>query len=258
MEHDDLTGQPDTPRCEWCGIPLTGVRRGSTYCSRAHKNTARRARKRQREQVDTLRDRYPLADVSLTELDDRRREHRAARDPGEDLHEFSDYGELPGDQDGSYPVSDYDHGGQADDQTARVHALLRQDAARRVPRRPWAALKQAYSANPGVELADITEERAERHQAQQSAVKARLRSSTTQPQDRHNPVTRDAVATRANGSRRLNRVYATADPRPPAQRQEFAFEAEQVTGSFYRGGRAQGQQSRHSGYAWNMDDGFRY
>ena len=70
-----------------------------------------------------------------------------------------------------------DDGGQ-DEQDARAHAMIEADAARRVPRRPWTALKVAYSRNPGVELADITEERAERHQAQQGAVKARLGAST--------------------------------------------------------------------------------
>ncbi|MGH3275470.1 MAG: hypothetical protein ACRDNZ_14255 [Streptosporangiaceae bacterium] len=80
MEDDDLVEQPDTARCEWCSAPLIGVRRGSAYCSRAHKNSARRARKRSREQVDTLRGRYPLADASLSEQYERAREARATRD----------------------------------------------------------------------------------------------------------------------------------------------------------------------------------
>ena len=150
-----------------------------------------------------------------------------------------------------------DNGGQ-DEQDARAHAMIEADAARRIPRRPWTALKMAYSRNPGVELADITEERAERHQAQQSAVKARLRAAPGQVEDRFNEHTRDAVATRAIGSRRLNKARATADPWPVAQRQSFSFEAEQATWDAYRGGRARGQQSRHAAYGWNMDDGFTY
>ena len=55
---------------------------------------------------------------------------------------------------------------------------------------------QVYSRNPGVELADITEERAERYRAQQKAVKARLRAAPGQVEDRFNPVTDPAVATR--------------------------------------------------------------
>jgi hypothetical protein len=182
--------------------------------------------------------------ASLSEQYDRAREHQAARDPGDDLRQYSDFGQVPGDGE--------------DEQTARVNAMLAADAARRVPRRSWASLKRAYSQNPGVELADTTQERTDRHQAQQRAVKARLRSSTMQPQDRHNDMTRDAVATRADVSRRLNKARATADPRPVAQRQSFSFEAEQATWDAYRGGRARGQQSRHAAYGWNMDDGFRY
>jgi hypothetical protein len=246
MEHDGFTEQLDVPRCGWCDKPLTGIRRGSSYCSRAHKNSARRARKRSREQVDTLRSRYPLADASLTELDDRAREHQAASHPGE----------VPADHGNSYSVND--DGSQADEQTVRVRALLREDAARRVPRQPWAALKRAYSRNPGVELTDITQERAEQHQAQQRAVKGRLRSSTMQPQDRFNDVTNDAVATRANTSRRLNKVRVTSDPLPASQRQSFTFVAGQATWDAYRGGRARGQRARHADYAWQMDDGFRY
>jgi hypothetical protein len=118
------------------------------------------------------------------------------------------------------------------------------------------ALKRSYARNPGVELADITQERAERHQAQQRAVKARLRSSTMQPQDRFNPVTDDAVAIRSTESRRLNKARATADPRPVAQRQSYSFEAEQATWDAYRGGRASGQRARHAEYQWSMDDGW--
>ena len=230
-----------------------GSRADQQFCSQGCRLRAFRQRRR----LDKLRSSHPetataLADeMSLTEKYDRAREAKAASDPGDDLREFSDYGELPGDQ-------DYDDGGQADEQTARVRAMIRADAARRVPRRPWTALRQAYSRNPGVELPDITRERTGRHQAEQRAVKARLRSSTMQPQDRHNPVTRDAVATRATTSRRLNQARRAADPRPVSQRQEFSFEAEQATWDAYRGGRAPGQRARHADHAWRMDDGFRF
>ena len=234
----------DDRTCDYCGKPLPPDARGNQrYCGRTHKRQARRQAKRAEEIQERLVTMSPpYADISLTELDDRRREHQAAQDPGEDLREFSDYG-LPGD---------------GDEQDTRVHKMLAADEARRAPRRPWSALKMVYARNPGVELARITSERAERHQGQQNAVKARLRSSTMQPQDRHNPVTHDAVATRATTSRRLNKARAIADPRPVAQRQSFSFEAEQATWDVYRGGRARGQQSRHAAYGWNMDDGFTY
>ena len=219
-------------------------RSDQTFCSQGCRLRAFRQRRR----LDKLRSNSPetaqvLADeMSLTEQYEPVREHRAAQDPGDGLRQYSDYGQVPGDLD--------------DEQTARVHAMLEADEARRVPRRPWSALRRAYAANPGVELADITQERTERHQAQQRAVKARSRAAPGQVQDPHNDQTRDAVAQRAASSRKLNKVYATADPRPPAQRQEFAFDAEQAQGSFYRGGRARGQQSRHADYQWNMRDGW--
>jgi hypothetical protein len=245
----------DDRTCDYCGKPLSLDARGNQrYCGRTHKRQARRQAKRREEMHASLVTAAPLyADMSLSELDDRRREHRAAEDPGDGVAEYADWGQLPEDT----SVSGYGDGGQ-DEQDVRVHKMLRTDAARRVPRRPWAALRRSYAANPGVEAADITQERTERHQAQQNSVRVRLRTAPGQVQDRHNPVTDDAVATRANGSRRLNKARATADPRPVAQRQSFSFEAEQATWDTYRGGRARGQQSRHSGYAWNMDDGFRH
>ena len=95
--------------------------------------------------------------------------------------------------------------------------------------------------------------------ASKNIIKTRLRSSTMQPQDRHNPVTHDARRYPGDyGSRRLNKARATADPRPVAERQSFSFEAEQATWDAYRGGRARGQPSRHAAYGWNMDDGFTY
>ena len=94
--------------------------------------------------------------------------------------------------------------------------MLREDAGRRVPRRPWAAFKRAYSQNPGVELADITRERTDRYRTEQAAIKARLRANPRQPQDAFNPVTRATVATRAGESQRLNHATATADRHRPS------------------------------------------
>ncbi len=236
---DDYT---PTPRCAnlACGSPFLPDQDGQKYCSAR----CREAMKKRRQRFRLRRGTH--AGEQLVPPGTGVPKHWADLEAGRvdpDLIEHTDT---------------YDARGQADDQTARVHALLRQDAARRVPRRPWGALKQVYSRNPGVELADITEERAERYRAQQKAVKARLRAAPGQVEDRFNPVTDPAVATRANGSRRLNKASATADPRPVAQRQSFSFEAEQATWDAYRGGRARGQQSRHAAYGWNMDDGFRY
>lgn len=228
-----------------CGKPIPSrKRRDARWCSRSCENKARRAA--------TMLG-IPLADfamsgellpeeATLTEQYERGREHRAAQDPGEDLREFSDFGMIPGD---------------GDEQTTRFNQMIEADAARRVPRRPWAALRRMYAANPGIELPDITSERVERYRAEQAAIKARHKANPGQPQDRHNPVTRATVATRATESRRLNKHYSTSDPRPPAQRQAYSWdEAEQATWDAYRGGRARGQQSRHADVAWSMRDGW--
>ena len=61
--------------------------------------------------------------MSLTEKYDRAREAKAASDPGNDNVSSATTASSPGDQ-------DYDDGGQADEQTARVRAMIRADAAR--------------------------------------------------------------------------------------------------------------------------------
>lgn len=248
----------DDRTCDYCGTPLPpGARRNQRYCGPTHKRQARRqARRREEMQARLVTSSPPYADMSLSELDARRREHQASLDPGDDLRQFSDYGMLPGDDeqdDDPYPHNVYR---DDDEQTARFRKLLREDEDGRVPRRSWTALKRVYARNPGIELRAVSQERVERHQAQQAAVQRRLRSSPMQPQDPFNEVTAEAVATRATASRQMNKAKATADPRPPAQRQSFAFEAEQAQGSFYRGGRAPGQESRHAAYQWNMTDGW--
>ena len=195
---DDYT---PTPRCAnpACGSPFLPEQNGQKYCSTRCRETARK--RRQRFRLRRGRDAGELIVPPGTTV--------TSDVGGEPAHLVDiEAGRVDPDL-----AEHTDDGGQ-DEQDARAHAMIEADAARRVPRRPWTALKMAYSRNPGVELADITEERAERHQAEQRAVKARLRSSTMQPQDRHNPVTHDAVATRATTSRRLTRARATADPGP--------------------------------------------
>ena len=240
---DDYT---PTPRCAnpACRQPFLPSQPSHTYCSaRCREATKKR---RQRFRLRRGKDAGELIVPPGTTV--------TSDDGGEPAH-WSDI--EAGRVDPDLAGHTDDDGGQ-DEQDARAHAMIEADAARRIPRRPWTALKMAYSRNPGIELADITEERAELHQAQQSAVKARLRAAPGQVEDRFNEHTRDAVATGASTSRRLNKAKATADPRPVAQRQSFSFEAEQATWDAYRGGRARGQQSRHIDYAWNMDDGFRF
>ena len=86
----------DARTCDYCGKPLPpDARANQRYCSRTHKRQARRQAKRREELHERLVTTYPpYADMSLSELDDRRREHQAAQDPGDGLREFSDYGQL--------------------------------------------------------------------------------------------------------------------------------------------------------------------
>jgi hypothetical protein len=198
----------------------------------------------------------PVGDQTLAELHDRARppQHWQDIEAGQvdpDLLEYTDEYDVA-------RLDDDDHGQLVDEQDARFNAMVERDDARRMPRRSWWDLKQVYSQNSGIELAEITNERTDRYRAQQAAVQARLRNSPRQPQDRFNDVTRDAVADRATESRRLNHARAVADPRPVSQRQEFSFEAESFDGGPYRSGRPSGQRARWADYAWPTDDGFRF
>ena len=99
-----------------------GHRSNQRYCWTPHKNWPGAARKRARDQLTRLATTVPpYADESLSELDDRRSRAPAAQEPARHLREFSDFGQLPEDQDDSYPVSEYDDGGQ----DARVRKMLR-------------------------------------------------------------------------------------------------------------------------------------
>jgi hypothetical protein len=255
--------------CEYCGRPLpSDARRNQRFCGKTHKRQARRQAKHREELHASLVARSPhFADASLTEPHAR----PGKPDWRDDPRNFSDFGEIPGDLLAAELDAEDENGihyGNVEpepewvQQDKRFHSMLQDDAARRTPRRtpraPWFDLKRFYNRNPGVEKADITQERADRYKSEQAAIQARLRNSKGQPQDRFNDVTKDVVAIRSARSRRLNRVFATADPRPMSQRQEFSFEAEQTTWDAYRGGRAPGQRGRYSDYAWNMGDGFRF
>ena len=225
-----------TPRCAnpACGHPFLPEQDAQKYCSAR----CREAAKKRRQRFRLRRGELPGPQGTSVMRDDPR--------------QYSDFGELPDDFELAAGIDDED---QDDEQTARFHALVEEDAERK-PRWSWSGLKQVYNRNPGVELPDITTERTERYRVEQAAIQRRLRNTPRQPQDRFNGVTNDVVATKGTESRRLNRRYATADPRPVPQ-QQFSFEAEQINGSFYRGGRPSGQRSRHSDYAWQMEDGFR-
>jgi hypothetical protein len=243
-----------TPRCERCRDPFWPEQDGQKYCSARCREAAKKRRQRFRlrrgkEAGELLVPQGTgVVDESLTELHEQAGPLRDWRD---DPRSFSDFGDVPG---------DFELAAEIDaqrEEDARFNAMIRQDEDRRTPRRrSWFDLRQVYNSNPGVELSEITQERIERHKAEQAAIQARLRSSKGQPQDRYNDVTKDVVATKGTESRQRNRVFANADPRPQSYRQEFSFEAESVDGSFYRQGRASGHRARYSDYAWRMDGGF--
>jgi len=236
--------------CEHCGGPVPKRRKDARFCSTSHRVMASRKRKHEREIHESLVTRG-LTDQTLTGLHDRARPpQRRDADP----REYSDFGEVPGDLELAAEID----AGYDDEQTARFRQLVREDSGQRKPRSSWADLKRRYAANPGVELAGITRERAGRYRAEQAAVQRRLRDSDRQPQDRHNRATQNAVASRGTESRRLNRMYSTADPRPASQREEFSFTGESFDGGPFRSGRPAGQRATHADYAWRMTDGFRF
>ena len=223
-----------TPRCAnpACGDPFLPEQDGQKYCSTRCREAAKK--RRQRFRLRRGKGGGELLDPQGTS---------GPPDWRDDPRNFSDYGDLP---------DDFDLAVEIDERDARFHEMVQEDAGQRKPRWSWSDLKQVYSANPGIELPAITKERTERYKADQAAIQRRLRNSPRQPQDRHNAVTRDVVASRATESRRLNHHYASADPRPVWQRQEFDFTAESVNGGPFRSGRPSGQRSQHSDYAWDL------
>jgi hypothetical protein len=62
-EADDYDEAPLTPRCEYCGRPMLGQRKGAMYCGRRCKELAYAKRRRERERVTELRTKYPDADL---------------------------------------------------------------------------------------------------------------------------------------------------------------------------------------------------
>lgn len=67
-EADECDEAAPTPRCGYCGEPMLDQRKGAVYCDRRCKELAREKRKRDRARVDALREKYPVADLSLEEL----------------------------------------------------------------------------------------------------------------------------------------------------------------------------------------------
>jgi hypothetical protein len=171
----------------------------------------------------------------------------------DDPRQYSDYGELPDDAElaaeidaGVYDVQD--------EQTERFRTLLQEDAGEHTPRETWKRWR-AHGRRHGTEHPEATADRIERHRAAEAAKAARIDSSTGgRVQDRFDTRTAANVADNAMKSRRLN---ASHTDQPPLVSPAFSFEAEQVTGDFYRQGRPSGQRSRHADYAWQMQDGFR-
>lgn len=246
---------PDRP-CQrpGCGNQIPSRKRqDARWCSRKCEGRATRAAKRMgiglADYVKGV-SYSPVEDRSLAEL------HGKAGPPSwrDDPRNFSDYGDLPGDAE---LAAEFDDEHQGDERGQHFHEMVQADAAQRKPRWSWFDLRQRYNQNPGIELPSITRERTERYRTDQAAIQRRLRTSTGQPQDRHNAVTRDVVASRATESRRLNHHYATADPRPVPQ-QEFDFTAESFNGGPFRQGRPSGQRSANADYRWRMEDGFRF
>lgn len=234
-----------------CGRPIPSRKRqDARWCSRSCESKARRAASRKARFEAANSDAAELLRAeaqTLAELHDKAGPPRDRRD---DPRNFPDFGELPGDYDTAAEIDD-EH--QDNEQAARVRAMLRDDAGQRTPRETWKRWR-SYGRRHGVEHPEQTADRIERHRAAMVARVARIDQSTAgRVQDRFDTRTTANVARNAGESRRLNAGHVD---QTPAGSGVFDFQGEQVTGDFYRQGRASGQRSRHSDFAWNMTVGF--
>ena len=232
-----------TPECERCGDPIWPERDGQKYCSARCREAAKKRRHRFRlrrgESLGPQGTR--VTDESLTELAER----AGPPDWRDDPRNFSDFGELP---DG------VELGRQLDEQTARFHALVQEDADR-TPRETWRKWR-AYGRRHGTEDPAQTADRIERHRAAEAARMARIDQGTAgRVQDRFDPRTSTNLARNANASRRLNARYTD---QPPVMGRGFDFTGQSFDGGPYRSGRPAGQRRHYSDYAWRMEDGFRF
>lgn len=158
---------------------------------------AHRKAKREREIHDSLVTRG-LTDQSLAQLHARA---RAPRDWRSDPRAFSDYGELPDDFELAAEIDAGVYDVQDDEQAARFHALVEEDADR-TPRETWRKWR-AYGRRHGTEHPEATADRIERHRAAEAARMARIdRSTAGRIQDRFDTRTASTVAANARESRR--------------------------------------------------------
>jgi len=145
---------------------------------------------------------------------------------------------------------------------AQLNKLLGVETQQREERRTrtgsWFSLKKLLSRNPGVEPPAITEARVERARAEQRATVQRLQSAPGRVQNRFDASTSGNVAQRGAESRKRNKVYATADPRPASQRDQYDFSNQTVDGGPFGRGRLSGQRPGHADYRWQMTDGWTY
>jgi hypothetical protein len=230
-----------------CGNPIRSSRRRDTrWCSRSCEGKARRAANQKADFEDkygAVAELLPVEDQSLAELYERARppRHRADLDAGRMDHELSEFSEH-----------DDDH---LDDEDDEVPQWADQDETQLTPRGTWKRWR-SYGKRHGTEHPERAKERIERQHAEQADRMARIDASTARRvQDRFDPRTASNVASSARRSRALN---AGRLDRPPMPAPTFDFQGESVGGGPYGYGRASGQRLGRTGYAWNMEDGFRH
>ncbi len=105
-EHDELA---PVRRCGYCRTPMLAQREGAKFCGRRCKELSAAKRRRGRARVETLRARYPAADLSLAELYERATAPRPVANKDQDDeagHHGDDGGHLDDDDDGPGAWSD--------------------------------------------------------------------------------------------------------------------------------------------------------
>lgn len=182
-----------TPRCAnpACGHPFLPEQDAQKYCSAR----CREAAKKRRQRFRLRRGELPGPQGTPVMRDDPR--------------QYSDFGDVPGDSELAARIDAEDEGlfyddqdDQDDDQAARFHQMVEEDADHRTPRETWKRWRAYSRRNPGVEHPDQTADRIARHRAAETAKAARIDQGTAgRIQDRFDSRTAASVAQNARESR---------------------------------------------------------
>ena len=199
-----MTGRP----CQrpGCGNQIPARKRQDTrWCSRSCENKARRSARLLGIPVAD----YPVSgkllpeggpETTLTELDARRRAHQPAQDPGEDLREYTDWGELPEDHEDD-PGEIYDEAATSWSDRYKVEQALDKLRARyEEMARPYL---QQLRRNPGVKPQALVELETEFGRVQDEILRGYERAQALDRAARNEPGRRARAQEHQDGIRAM-------------------------------------------------------